>query len=124
MMQYSKISFVQSPNSLLLLALKQGSVLAWTRQEYFDVISLLCVIGNSKYVPPAIRNQLSSPSDALVKKVRGLLNKVAESNLHSIAPEIVRLWMYEGRSIVASTLVDEIIKVAYLIAIKSCCIIS
>lgn len=58
-----------------------------------------------------MRNQTSSQSQALPRKVRGLLNKVTESSLQPIAAEIVRLWTHEGRSTVANTLVEEIIKV-------------
>lgn len=64
-----------------------------------------------KYVPPAMRNKNASKNEILERTVRGMLNKLVESNVQTTCQEIVQIWSQEGRSIVTTTLVEEIIKV-------------
>nr|CAI5862980.1 unnamed protein product [Callosobruchus analis] len=74
----------------------------------------------SKYVPPALRQENTKQSEKLVrlkKQLKGLLNRLTESNMHSIATTIEDMYMNNSRnhmneslpSLILDTLVTEII---------------
>ncbi|CAH2000517.1 unnamed protein product [Acanthoscelides obtectus] len=73
----------------------------------------------SKYVPPALRQDNSKQSEKLTrlrKQLKGLLNRLTESNMHSIATTIEDMYMNNSRndmnesltSLILDTLVTEI----------------
>ena len=71
----------------------------------------VCAAGSSKYVPPALRTNRSSFVPAYVRRLRGLLNKLVESNIQTLVSEVNTLYNEIGRSLVANTVAKEIIKV-------------
>ncbi|KAF7265831.1 hypothetical protein GWI33_020901 [Rhynchophorus ferrugineus] len=79
------------------------------------------VITNSaKYIPPAIRAKMESTSsedkkrkeklDRLKKQLKGLLNRLAESNMHGIATQIENLYMNNSRNDMNETLTSLIME--------------
>lgn len=70
----------------------------------------------SKYIPPAIRSKLDESEDKkksqildrLKKQLKGLLNRLAESNMHSIATQIEELYMKNSRNDMNQTLTNLI----------------
>ncbi|CAH1108463.1 unnamed protein product [Psylliodes chrysocephalus] len=72
----------------------------------------------SKYIPPAMREQMnkSQPEDKkrqeklnrLKKQLKGLLNRLAESNMHGIATQIEELYMNNSRNDMNDTLTNLI----------------
>ncbi|CAG9862756.1 unnamed protein product [Phyllotreta striolata] len=74
----------------------------------------------SKYIPPALRNKIkdNEPEDKirqeklnrLRKQLKGLLNKLAESNMHSIASQIEDLYMNNSRNDMNETLTNLIME--------------
>merc|ERR1719158_515663 len=69
----------------------------------------------SKYIPPAMRNKVLSTSDSeekkiamarLAKQLKGLLNRLAESNMHSIARDIEGFYRQFSRNDVNMTMTD------------------
>lgn len=64
-----------------------------------------------KYVPPAIRAQMESSSrteklNRLKKQLKGLLNRLAESNMHNISNQIENLYMNNSRNDMNDTLTN------------------
>ncbi|VEN41663.1 unnamed protein product [Callosobruchus maculatus] len=73
----------------------------------------------SKYVPPALRQDNTKQSEKMLrlrKQLKGLLNRLTESNMHSIATTIEDMYMNNSRnhmnesltSLILDTLVTEI----------------
>ncbi|KAJ8953596.1 hypothetical protein NQ318_003020 [Aromia moschata] len=74
------------------------------------------IINNNegKYIPPAVRAKLESGTDEdknrieklnrLKKQLKGLLNRLAEGNMHSIASQIENLYMNNSRNDMNDTL--------------------
>lgn len=65
-------------------------------------------------MPPALRGRKSGSGDAakLQARVRGLLNRLAESNLPGIAAEVAQLMADEGRLAVTQAVCDELLSVS------------
>ena len=69
----------------------------------------------SKYIPPALRRaheekQAVDKAEAVVmRKVRGLINRMTESNLEGIVEELAVMYRNEGRSYVSTSLSSEMI---------------
>ena len=68
----------------------------------------------SKYIPPAMRAKLGSSEEKSVilerlsKKIKGLLNRLAESNMHGISRDIERFYNCNSRNDVNRTLTGEL----------------
>lgn len=62
------------------------------------------------YVPPALRAKAAAAGDngALQRRVKGLLNRLAASNLQGIAAEVAALMQQAGRQAVGELLTDEL----------------
>ena len=69
--------------------------------------------GSSKYIPPALRNKMANVEDSeqkrlalqrLSRQIKGLLNRLAESNMHGIARDIERFYNSNSRNNVNQTL--------------------
>jgi len=69
----------------------------------------------SKYIPPAMRNKVSISNESeekkialarLAKQLKGLLNRLAESNMHGIARDIEGFYRQFSRNDVNKTLTD------------------
>jgi len=65
--------------------------------------------GGGKYIPPALRNTAASSNkkkelERLAKQVKGNLNRLAESNMHSIASQIEGLYGNNSRNDMNATL--------------------
>ena len=67
------------------------------------------------YVPPALRakadSAIAAERDRLLRRVRGLLNRLAESNLQRVAADVVALFPAEGRRTVCRAVSDELLAV-------------
>ncbi len=69
----------------------------------------------SKYIPPALRRAqqeqgtVDKAETAVMRKVRGLINRMTESNLEGIVAELAVLYRNEGRSYVSTSLSSELI---------------
>ncbi|CAD7703288.1 unnamed protein product [Ostreobium quekettii] len=66
--------------------------------------------GRSQYVPPALRQEEGGATAAVVRRLRGLLNKLVESNIQNVVREVGILHQEAGRSLVAETVVAEILQ--------------
>ena len=71
---------------------------------------------SGKYIPPA-RKALQTPStmhqsEQLIRKVRGLLNRLSESNIQGIVAELGNLYEFEGRRLVSDAVCDEFLSTA------------
>ncbi|XP_057660604.1 nucleolar MIF4G domain-containing protein 1 homolog [Diorhabda carinulata] len=72
----------------------------------------------SKYVPPALREKKIGEGDEkrieklnrLRKQLKGLLNRLAESNMHNIASQIEQLYMENSRNDMNDTLTNLIME--------------
>uniref|UniRef100_A0AAR5QBH3 MI domain-containing protein n=1 Tax=Dendroctonus ponderosae TaxID=77166 RepID=A0AAR5QBH3_DENPD len=74
---------------------------------------------SNKYIPPAIRAKMEASGsddkkhkekiDRLKKQLKGLLNRLAESNMNSIASQIETLYMSNSRNDMSETLTSLII---------------
>ena len=71
------------------------------------------VTDKSKYIPPALRNKMADLEDSeqkrialerLSRQIKGLLNRLAESNMHGIARDIERFYNSNSRNDVNNTL--------------------
>lgn len=71
------------------------------------------------YVPPAARaRQAETSLDAAVtRRVKGLLNRLAEVNLQGIASEATALMQQAGRRQVGDAITDELLQVR----LQRCC---
>jgi nucleolar MIF4G domain-containing protein 1 len=94
--------------------------------------------GGSRYVPPALRRAAASGSTAEAgaaqsstgRLARGLLNRLNESNLASIAGELEMLFMRNSRNTMTSLLTDFVIDVcvgsnrmlAHLLRVYAACV--
>ena len=63
----------------------------------------------SKYIPPALRNNVGSNDkkkelERLAKQIKGNLNRLAESNMHSIAVQIENMYGNNSRNDMNATL--------------------
>lgn len=69
--------------------------------------------GTQKYVPPALRGLTTQDggesSQRVVRQIRGLLNRMAESNMVRIVEQISTLYQNEGRSLVSNAVASELI---------------
>ena len=67
-------------------------------------------------MPPALRGKADAATDAdadrLLRRVRGLLNRLAESNLQRVAADVVALFPAEGRRTVCRAVSDELLAVS------------
>ncbi len=69
----------------------------------------------SKYIPPALRRAqqekqvVDEAETAVMRKVRGLINRMTESNLEGIVGELAVMYRNEGRSYVSTSLSSELI---------------
>ena len=72
--------------------------------------------GASKYIPPALRNKMANLEDSeqkrlalqrLSRQIKGLLNRLAESNMHGIARDIERFYNSNSRNDVNQTLAGK-----------------
>ena len=70
----------------------------------------------SKYVPPALRRKASGQDsdeqkrialERLAKQIKGLLNRLAESNIHGIGRDIERFYNSNSRNDVNNTLAGK-----------------
>jgi len=62
-----------------------------------------------KYVPPSLRKQTTSDSEASVqlrRQVQGLLNRLSEANIISIFGDIEKLYQNNARQNVTATIID------------------
>ena len=75
--------------------------------------------GTSKYIPPALRNKMANLEDSeqkrlalqrLSRQIKGLLNRLAESNMHGIARDIERFYNSNSRNDVNQTLAGIIMR--------------
>ncbi|XP_062230742.1 uncharacterized protein LOC133928428 [Phragmites australis] len=65
-----------------------------------------------KYVPPRLRAASNSESEEIAqmrRRVRGLLNRLSESNVESITQEVAALFRSLPRSVSSQILVDEVL---------------
>ncbi|KAG0629231.1 hypothetical protein M758_1G087200 [Ceratodon purpureus] len=65
-----------------------------------------------KYVPPHLRGKANNPSEETVRvqrRLRGLLNRLSEANVESIASDVSLLFQAHGRRMVTELVTDEII---------------
>ncbi|KAK9813973.1 hypothetical protein WJX73_007570 [Symbiochloris irregularis] len=69
-------------------------------------------ISAGTYVPPALRARVKAGADggALQRRVKGLLNRLAASNLQGIASEVAALMQQAGRLAVGDLLTDELLQ--------------
>jgi nucleolar MIF4G domain-containing protein 1 len=73
---------------------------------------------DQKYVPPAVRMKMETGMDKirneklnrLKKQLKGLLNRLAESNMHSIAKQIEELYMNNSRNDMNNTITNLIVE--------------
>lgn len=67
----------------------------------------------SKYIPPALRNTMrgqdESDEQEVSRRVRGLVNRITESNIEGIVTELCSMYENEGRSYVSRSLSHELI---------------
>lgn len=67
------------------------------------------------YVPPALRrmadSNASKVSDAVRRRVKGCLNKLAESNLFHITAELAEVYRQYERRAVMDSITEEILQV-------------
>ena len=79
--------------------------------------------GTSKYIPPALRNKMANLEDSeqkrlalqrLSRQIKGLLNRLAESNMHGITRDIERFYNSNSRNDVNQTLAGNKDCVKYL----------
>ena len=75
----------------------------------FNHVLLLSTVYAKKYIPPALRNE--EENSRCVQRLRGLLNRLVESNIAAVVKEVSRMYEEEGRSLVTNTVVTEIIQV-------------
>ena len=81
--------------------------------------------GTVKYKPPAMRAAAAAAAAAtgnaagadevderIVRRARGLLNRMGEGNLHQIASDMVELADQEGRKIVLDAVTSELLQVS------------
>ena len=65
-------------------------------------------------MPPAMRASTGSPGDppaaALQRRVKGLLNRLAESNLQGVAGEVAALVPRAGRRQVGDAVTEELLQ--------------
>uniref|UniRef100_A0A7I4D9X4 MI domain-containing protein n=1 Tax=Physcomitrium patens TaxID=3218 RepID=A0A7I4D9X4_PHYPA len=65
-----------------------------------------------KYIPPHLRgksNDLSEETIRIQRRLRGLLNRLSEANVESIASDVSLLFQAHGRRMVTELVTDEII---------------
>ncbi|PSC75596.1 nucleolar MIF4G domain-containing 1 [Micractinium conductrix] len=76
-----------------------------------------------KYVPPAARRAAAAAAAAaggsgseaaarVERRVRGLLNRLAEANIQSIVSDLAELYQQEGRRLVSDTVCEELVAAA------------
>lgn len=73
------------------------------------------VTSGQKYVPPAARlksedSSRSQKVERLTKQLKGLMNRLAESNMHSIATQIEELYMSNSRNDMNSVITNLVIE--------------
>ena len=69
---------------------------------------------NQRYVPPAARAAVpnaAGQSSQLERHVRGLLNRMSDSNLPGIVADVLGLAEQEGERAVADTITAELLQV-------------
>ncbi|CAJ2508786.1 Uu.00g138120.m01.CDS01 [Anthostomella pinea] len=72
--------------------------------------------GIAKYVPPSLRKQAGSDSDAeaqLRKRVQGLINRLTLDSMIGIVKDVMALYDTNPRQTVTSTLVDLVLALVY-----------
>ncbi|XP_062233086.1 uncharacterized protein LOC133930450 [Phragmites australis] len=65
-----------------------------------------------KYVPPSLRSATNSESEEIAqmrRRVRGLLNRLSESNVESTTQEIAALFLSVPRSVGSQIIGDELL---------------
>lgn len=70
------------------------------------------LVGKTKYMAPHLRSRMQNESEdtaQMHKRVRGLLNRLSESNVESITREISAIFHSLGRSVGAQIIVDEVL---------------
>lgn len=66
-------------------------------------------VGSTKYVPPSLRGDINSKdSTALKRQLQGYLNRLTESNLHSIIKDVEKIYASQARGQVTASLVYAI----------------
>ena len=93
------------------------------------------VTDKSKYIPPALRNKMADLEDSeqkrialerLSRQIKGLLNRLAESNMHGIARDIERFYNSNSRNDVNNTLAggtDVVDHCSFLMfSLQICCL--
>ncbi|GAX86627.1 hypothetical protein CEUSTIGMA_g14035.t1, partial [Chlamydomonas eustigma] len=83
-------------------------------QEAVGAIGVAAALGGTKYVPPALRKKLEASeagasASGVERRIIGLLNRLAESNVQSIVRDVVGLYASEGRRLVTSVVVQQIL---------------
>lgn len=77
------------------------------------------VAAGGKYVPPAARARAavggSREDERVVRRVRGLLNRLAEANLQGIVGDLVELYNSSARRLVRDTAFECILQVSRLL---------
>ena len=75
------------------------------------------LLAEGKYLPPALRAAAAAAAggggdeERLVRRVRGLLNRMTESSLPKVAAEVVALFPTEGRRTVCHAVNAELLAV-------------
>ena len=68
-------------------------------------------VPSAKYVPPSLRSNLMSTSEdssQMSKRIKGLLNRLSESNLTNVAFEIDSLYQNQSRHLISTTIVQSL----------------
>ena len=73
-------------------------------------------VSNQRYLPPAARAAASAQMAAgqmsqLQRRVRGLLNRMSDSNLPGIVADVLQLAELEGERAIAETITAELLQV-------------
>lgn len=77
------------------------------------IVLELSMLSGGAYVPPAMRGRANSgDAGKLQARVRGLLNRLAESNLPGITGEVAQLMTEEGRLAVTQAVSEELLSVS------------
>ena len=71
------------------------------------------VASSQKYVPPAARAAAAAASDKasqVQRRVRGLLNRMSDSNLPGIVSDVLQLTEQEGERTIADAVTSELLQ--------------
>ena len=83
-----------------------------TFQKPPKVLETLPMVSGAAYIPPALRAKQGGTDAQLEARLRGLLNRLAESNLASIASQVLDIMQREGRGAVSDNITSELLSVS------------